>query len=287
MRKPQHPPVPGRPHGGPEPAISTAAVAIFNACREPLLTWFTANARDLPWRAPLESSREQSPESEAPTGLPGVVRKSLRSPYGVWVAEIMLQQTVVAAVVSHYKRWMAEFPTVEALAAAAPENVLRAWAGLGYYARARNLHKGAQAVAAWRRERETWPVTAEEWRTIPGVGEYTAGAIASLAFGQRAALLDGNVVRVFSRLLGLGFLPGEGAAAKKQYWDLARLWVEDAAAARSQGPAALPAGALNEGLMELGALVCTPASPRCEACPLRDACAARRGGWVARLSRRP
>jgi len=253
MRKPQHPPVPGRPHGGPEPAISTAAVAIFNACREPLLTWFTANARDLPWRAPLESSREQSPESEAPTGLPGVVRKSLRSPYGVWVAEIMLQQTVVAAVVSHYKRWMAEFPT----------------------------------VAAWRRERETWPVTAEEWRTIPGVGEYTAGAIASLAFGQRAALLDGNVVRVFSRLLGLGFLPGEGAAAKKQYWDLARLWVEDAAAARSQGPAALPAGALNEGLMELGALVCTPASPRCEACPLRDACAARRGGWVARLSRRP
>ncbi|HEX2612636.1 MAG TPA: A/G-specific adenine glycosylase, partial [Fibrobacteria bacterium] len=118
--------------------------------------------------------------------------------------------------------------------------------------------------------RGKWPVAAHEWREIPGVGDYTAGAVASIAFGLPEPILDGNVVRVFSRLLELGFLPGEGAMQKRTYWELARLW---AAAPRP--------GALNEALMELGALVCTPFAPRCDICPLRSECAARADGRQA------
>ncbi len=221
-----------------------------------------------------------------------------RSPYAVWIAEIMLQQTVVAAVIPHFQRWMRTFPDVRALAEAAPEDVLRAWAGLGYYARARNVHKGARKVV----EGWVWPVEASAWREVPGVGEYTAGAVASLAFGRRAALLDGNVVRVFSRLQGLGFLPGTGAREKRLYWDLARLWVgadadadvgAPAPARGAGGPAAVretdedgvfaDPGALNESLMELGALVCVPAAPRCDVCPLSGVCAARAHGWTTVL----
>jgi A/G-specific adenine glycosylase len=175
---------------------------------------------------------------------------------------------------------MAEFPDVRSLADADSERVLRAWAGLGYYARARNLHAGAKAVVG----RGRWPASGAEWREIPGIGEYTAGAIASLAFGQREPILDGNVVRVFSRLLGLDFLPGAGLAEKRVYWGLARHWVAGAGHGDDDGlnPAAR-AGDLNEGLMELGALVCVPSSPRCEVCPLARACVAYRKGLTASL----
>jgi A/G-specific adenine glycosylase len=187
----------------------------------------------------------------------------------------MLQQTVVSAVIPHFRRWMGEFPDVKALAVAPADAVLRAWAGLGYYARARNLHQAAKTLVA----RGAWPRTAEEWREIPGVGEYTSGAVASLALGQRAPILDGNIVRVFSRLLGLGFLPGAGAAEKRAYWDLARQWVgEDVEGAAPGEP-----GALNEALMELGALVCVPGVPRCGSCPLAAVCTARRAGLQAEL----
>lgn len=236
-----------------------------------MLAWFDAHARDLPWRAALSDADAARDELAA-----GLAEPPRRPPYAVWISEIMLQQTVVAAVVPHFERWMRAFPDVRALASAEPEAVLRAWAGLGYYARARNLHKGAQTIAA----RGAWPADAEEWRAIPGVGEYTAGAVASLALGRHAPILDGNIVRVFSRLMGLAFLPGDGAAHKKTYWDLARLWV--AGSPRSAAPPARP-GALNEALMELGALVCVPGAPRCDACPLSASCAARRHGWTTTL----
>lgn len=274
--------------------------ARWDACRAPLLSWFATQARDLPWRAPYAPCKgalaraEDRDHARAPR-LPTVPH---RSPYAVWVAEIMLQQTVVAAVIPHFQRWMRTFPDVRALAEASPDEVLRAWAGLGYYARARNLHKGAQRVV----EGGVWPVEASAWREVPGVGEYTAGAVASLAFGRRAPLLDGNIVRVFSRLQGLRFLPGAGARARSLYWDLARLWVgardgraQAGEAAGAVGPApgasssgvartvTADPGALNESLMELGALVCVPAAPRCGQCPLEAFCAARARGWTSVL----
>ena len=263
------------------------ARARWDACRGPLLSWFTAQARTLPWRAPYALPAGQAARRDLRLPSP-----PQRPPYAVWVAEIMLQQTVVAAVIPHFQRWMHTFPDVRALADAAPDDVLRAWAGLGYYARARNLHKGAQRVV----EGGVWPVEASAWREIPGVGEYTAGAVASLAFGRRAAILDGNIVRVFSRLQGLDFLPGSGAREKRLYWDLARLWVgldadadvgAPAPARGAGGPAAVretdedgvfaDPGALNESLMELGALVCVPARETpCE----NHACESRRRGGL-------
>lgn len=281
-KKTPAPPAPPAPWAAPGEAIVAAAAPRWEACRAPLLAWFDAHARDLPWRAPL------APDDAARDPFAArLARPPRRPPYAVWISEIMLQQTVVAAVIPHFARWMRAFPDVRALADAAPEAVLRAWAGLGYYARARNLHKGARAVVA----RGAWPADAEEWRGIPGVGEYTAGAVASIALGQNAPILDGNIVRVFSRLAGLAFLPGDGAAHKKAYWDLARLWVAAPAAPPPSGGArrAAPAdplsrpGALNEALMELGALVCVPGAPRCGECPLAAACAARRHGWTGTL----
>lgn len=253
----------------PEPGLSRCAKSSFGHARGPLLAWFAEAARDLPWRRPLEAGED--------TGLPlaSDARLSSRPPYAVWISEIMLQQTVVSAVIPHFRRWMGEFPDVKALAGAPADAVLRAWAGLGYYARARNLHRAAKTLVA----RGAWPRTAEEWREIPGVGEYTSGAVASLALGQRAPILDGNIVRVFSRFLGLGFLPGAGAAEKRAYWDLARQWVDEGIeGARSGEP-----GALNEALMELGALVCVPGVPRCGSCPLAAECTARRAGLQAEL----
>jgi A/G-specific adenine glycosylase len=180
----------------------------------------------------------------------------------------MLQQTQVAAAIPYFNRWMERFPTVEALAAASEGDVLRAWAGLGYYARARNVHRGARALSAMAER----PITAADWERIPGVGPYTAGAVSSLAFGQREPILDGNIIRVFSRLFGLHFLPGNGVAEKRAYWDLARIWAD------SENP-----GEWNEALMELGALVCIPASPRCAECPLSTGCFAFENGRVRDL----
>jgi A/G-specific adenine glycosylase len=242
----------------PRPGLPDEVEARFARCRGPLLRWFGANRRDLPWRVPFAPGHEG--------GLLLAGARPTRPPYAAWVSEIMLQQTQVATVAPRFAEWIRRFPDVATLARASEDDVLRAWAGLGYYARARNLHRGAKALLA----RGEWPHAARDWRAVPGVGDYTAGAVASIVFGLSEPILDGNVARVLSRLLALDFLPGDGSGQKQTYWDLARLW------ASAPDP-----GALNEALMELGALVCTPAAPRCEECPLRAACIAREEGRQA------
>jgi len=198
-----------------------------------LLAWFRANARDLPWR-----------------------RK--RTPYTAWLAEIMLQQTRVGQGVPYFERFVAAFPTVRHLAAASEDQVLKHWEGLGYYSRARNLHRAAQCIVGERKGR--LPQAASEWMQLPGIGRYTAGAIASMAFGERTAVLDGNVIRVLSRLFDIPDCTDD-ARTRNTLWDLAKSLV----------PAKEP-GAFNEALMELGALVCLPRQPHCRACPLGRMC---------------
>ncbi|CCW35672.1 A/G-specific adenine glycosylase [Chthonomonas calidirosea] len=199
-----------------------------------LLEWYLQNKRDLPWRG--------------------------ASAYGVWVSEIMLQQTQVATVIPYYLRFMERFPTVRALAEASQEEVLRYWAGLGYYARARNLHQAAKIlVERYGGELPTEPGAIE---SLPGVGRYTAGAIRSIAFHQPYPLVDANVARVLSRLFGVsGNLRSTSTQAR--LWNLAQQLV----------PENEP-GTFNQALMELGSLVCIPSDPRCEQCPLLADCVA-------------
>jgi A/G-specific adenine glycosylase len=211
-----------------------------------LVHWHTQHQRTLPWR-------------NAPAGR--------RDPYQVWISEIMLQQTRVETVVDYYTRWMARFPTVEALASADQQEVLKAWEGLGYYARARNLHRAAQQVVVEYCGRI--PADRAMLGKLPGIGEYTAGALLSLAFNQPAPILDGNVRRVLTRLADID-QPVEATATLKTLWQLARSAVE---AAPSEA-----AGACNEALMELGATVCTPENPRCLICPVADLCLAAANG---------
>ncbi len=202
--------------------------------RAALLTWFDAAGRDLPWRSGEEGRRD---------------------PYRVWVAEVLLQQTQVVRGLQYYGRFLQAFPTVEALARAPVEDVLKAWEGCGYYARARLLHRAAQQVAV-----SGWPSGYDGWRALPGVGPYTAAAVTSLAYGERRAVSDGNVRRVLSRLYG--------EARPTDAW------------VQAQADALLdPArpGAWNEAVMDLGATVCTPRNPRCPHCPLTAHCAA----WAA------
>jgi len=188
-----------------------------------------------------------------------------RDPYAIWVSEVMLQQTRVQTVIPYWERWMHKFPTVRALADAPLDDVLAAWAGLGYYSRARNLHKGAQAV------REAGlPPSAAELREVPGIGPYTAGAIASIAFGQRAPLVDGNVARVLARVFGIDHDIKSTAGGKA-------LW-QRAGELMTALPARHAPGSLNQGLMELGATSCTPTGPRCLVCPLSAMCVAAREG---------
>ncbi len=213
-----------------------------------LVAWYRDNRRDLPWRR-------------------------TRDPYAIWVSEIMLQQTRVAVVVPYWERWMARFPTAAALAAAPLDDVLAAWSGLGYYGRARNLHRGAREVVA--RYRGRLPDSAGELRSLPGIGRYTAGAIASLAFDRREPLVDGNVARVLARLFSVEE-DVKSAPGQKRLWQLAGELV----------PAGAP-GDFNQGLMELGATVCTPAAPRCPDCPLAADCLARRAGRQRDLPRMP
>lgn len=222
-----------------------------------LSAWFMANQRDLPWRKPLASWDSGMPLSVAESALDAVPR---RDPYGTWISEIMLQQTQVATVMDYYRRWMIRFPDIASLAGADEADVLEAWAGLGYYSRARNVLATARRIAAEHGGRFPW--RREELLELKGIGEYTAGAIASLAFNRPEPILDGNIVRVFSRLNAMDFLPDD-KAGKRAYWDLARTWTE------SHEPALV-----NEGLMELGALVCTPKSPACDRCPLTRFCKA-------------
>jgi A/G-specific adenine glycosylase len=209
-------------------AIATAVVAHYSRVK-----------RDLPWRR-------------------------TRDPYAIWISEVMLQQTRVTTVIPYWQRWLERFPTVKALADAPLDDVLAAWAGLGYYSRARNLHKGAQSVG------KALPRTAAELRGVPGIGPYTAGAIASIAYGERAPLVDGNVARVLGRVFAIEH-DIKSTAGQKALWSKA-----------GELMAALPASAapgdLNQGLMELGATVCSPTQPRCLTCPLAALCTANRTG---------
>lgn len=199
-----------------------------------LLRWFGAHARDLPWRAPV------------------------RDPYRVWVSEVMLQQTRVESVLRYYEPFLSSFPSVQALAEAEEDALMKAWEGLGYYRRARLLQRGAAHVAT-----RGMPSCYQEWLEVPGVGPYTAGAIASLARGEPVAAVDGNVLRVWARVND-DATDIATAEAKRR----AEAWV---LAHQPRGEV----GAFNEALMELGATVCTPSSPRCDACPIATACAGR------------
>jgi A/G-specific adenine glycosylase len=218
---------------------STAA-----AIQAPLLEWFRREQRDLPWR--------RTPDA-----------------YAIWVSEIMLQQTQVATVIPFFERWMARFPTVQALAEADEHDVLHAWQGLGYYSRARNLRLGAQQVL--ERHGGRVPDNVPALLELPGVGRYTAGAIASIAYNVPAPIVDGNVIRVLARLFALRGDPAK-APVKNRIWELAEALIPEGEA-RDFNPA----------LMELGARICSPVNPRCASCPVAKACEARRLGIQERL----
>ena len=192
-----------------------------------------------------------------------------QDPYRIWLSEIMLQQTQVSTVIPYYARFLDRFPRIEALAAAPVESVLELWAGLGYYARARNLHRCAQVVVAGHGGR--FPDSAEALAELPGIGRSTAAAIAAFAFGQRTAILDGNVKRVLVRCFGIEGFPGSAQTAKT-------LW----ALAESLLPA-MKIEAYTQGLMDLGATRCTRNKPFCPACPMHEICIARRTGRQAEL----
>jgi A/G-specific adenine glycosylase len=221
------------------------------ASADSLLRWYDRHRRRLPWRA-----------------LPG----KMADPYHVWLSEIMLQQTTVAAVIPYYERFVTRFPTVAALAAAPLDDVLSAWAGLGYYARARNLHACARAVAA----AGGFPRDLAGLSALPGIGEYTARAVGAIAFDVPAVPVDGNVERVVARLFGVAEpLP----AAKPALRRLADVLGSDPHAQARPGDFA-------QALFDLGATVCTPASPACGLCPWMAGCAGRLAGVAAELPRR-
>ena len=192
-----------------------------------------------------------------------------RDPYAIWVSEIMLQQTQVATVIPYYNRFIARLPDLAALAAAPLDDVMRLWSGLGYYSRARNLHRAAQMMMSAHGGR--FPRSVNEVAALPGVGRSTAAAICVFAFGQRHAILDGNVKRVLARLRGIKGYPGTKRVAD-------RLWQEAEQMLPRRG-----AQPYTQGLMDLGATVCVSRKPRCEACPVRADCVAVRRGWVAKL----
>ncbi|MFZ0998146.1 MAG: A/G-specific adenine glycosylase [Candidatus Sulfotelmatobacter sp.] len=198
--------------------------------RKRVLAWYERHRRDLPWRAN-------------------------RDPYRVWLSEIMLQQTRVAAVVEHYQEFLRRFPTVKKLAAARQASVLAAWSGLGYYRRARMLHAAAKVVV--RQYGAKFPATAEAWRALPGVGRYTAAAIASIAFDEPVAVVDGNVERVLQRVSGK-------RVAGEELWKAADSLLD-----------AKHPGDFNQAMMELGAVACTPRAPACLTCPVVELCVTR------------
>ena len=211
----------------PTAHFSTQDVIAFRA---DLLKWYRANRRDLPWRR-------------------------TNDPYKIWLSEIMLQQTRVAAVFEHYDRFLKRFPTVQKLAAAKEPSVLALWSGLGYYRRARNLQAAARVVV--REHSGEFPSTAAKLRSLAGIGRYSAAAVASIAFGEPVAVVDGNVERVISRLLGK-FVSGEN------------LWATANEILCPENP-----GDFNQAMMELGATVCLPAEPSCTSCPVHAYCRTR------------
>lgn len=220
------------PHAAADEGLSRALAVALEA-------WFLAEHRDMPWRR-------------------------TRDPYAIWVSEIMLQQTRVETVERYYEAFLARFPSVAVLAGADEQAVLQAWSGLGYYRRARLLHRGARHVVEQHGGRV--PSDAEGLRSIPGVGEYTAGAIASIAFDLPVPLVDGNVARVLSRVEQLEDPREQGATARRH-------WRRVAEVLRHGTPRVL-----SQALMELGATVCTPRSPQCGSCPVQASCRARAAG---------
>ena len=208
--------------------------------------WFAKHARDLPWRR-------------------------VPSPYRVWVSEIMLQQTQVATVIPYFEHFIARFPDVQSLAAATEHDVLALWSGLGYYRRARMLHAAAREVAAGGGE---LPIERKTLLALPGIGPYTAGAILSIAFNQPEPIVDGNVERVFARITS-----ERRAIKSKAAGEAAWRWAESLVKAGAKPRA------LNQALMELGATVCTPQNPRCDACPISGLCEARKHGEQSKLPR--
>ncbi len=259
-----------------------------------LLAWFSVNARDLPWRRN-------------------------RDPYAIWVSEIMLQQTQVKTVIPYWKRWMRELPTIEAVANASPGKIHKLWEGLGYYTRVRNLQKAAKQIVAQhdarsetrrrrgnesqiKRNSETlhvisykFPDHFDDVLALPGIGRYTAGAICSIAFNQPTPILDGNIIRVLTRVFGIGENPRE-KKTNAQLWRLAEELVIHASrfthhVSRSKSRTRtrtineddLVCSHLNQSLMELGALICTPRNPQCQICPIKKLCVAFREGRVGEL----
>lgn len=214
----------------------------MNPFTETILRWYALFGRDLPWRR-------------------------TQNPYAVWLSEIILQQTRIDQGTAYWLRFMERFPTVEALADASEDEVLRLWQGLGYYSRARNLHAAARQIVALG----AFPSTLEGIRSLKGVGDYTAAAIGSICFGLPAAVVDGNVYRVLARHFALA-TPVGTPAAKKEFTALAQQLL----------PPGSPA-AFNQGMMDFGATLCTPQRPRCEDCPLLASCQAYRSGRVALL----
>ena len=207
-----------------------------------ILDWYATCGRDLPWRR-------------------------TRDPYAVWLSEVILQQTRVAQGRAYWERFMERFPTVEALAAAPEDEVLRLWQGLGYYSRARNLHAAAKQVVSLG----GFPATLKGLRSLKGVGDYTATAVGSIAFGLPAAVVDGNVYRVLARYFGIATPVGTAAAAKEFTALASRLLPEDSPAA------------FNQGMMDFGATCCTPVNPACDTCPLAASCLAFATGRVELL----
>ena len=220
----------------------------LKALPPPLLAWYDQNRRVLPWREEV-------------------------SPYRTWVSEIMLQQTRVTAVLPYFARFMEALPTVEALAAADEQQLMALWQGLGYYSRARNLQKAARVIV--EEHGGVFPDTYEGLTALPGVGDYTAGAIASIAFGRPVPAVDGNVLRLAARLAG-----HDGNVLEPKVRALFRRWMAEVI------PHDRP-GAFNQALMDLGAMVCLPnGEPLCGDCPARDFCAARACSGSCRCGRR-
>ncbi len=250
-----------------------------------LLNWFSANARDLPWR-------------------------KTRDPYAIWISEIMLQQTQVKTVMPYWNRWLRELPTIEAAAQAPSAKIHKLWEGLGYYTRVRNLQKAAQVIVD--KHGGKFPEQFDDVLALPGIGRYTAGAICSIAFNQPRPILDGNVIRVLTRIFGIGENPKENAT-NERLWKLAEksvIYAEDLQPARgsrreeaqtskseignrkseinqslltSAATGMRFCSALNQSLMELGALVCTPRNPQCLICPVQKLCVAFKKGRTEEL----
>ncbi|KAF0852162.1 mitochondrial adenine DNA glycosylase [Andalucia godoyi] len=227
--------------------------------QQKLLAWYDKSCRNLPWRIPPPNFSATLLESrKAKTNHP--LHEVEDIGYHVWVSEVMLQQTRVAAVIDYYKKWMKQFPTAASLAAASLDQVNAAWQGLGYYRRAKLLHEGAQRVVS--EYSGNLPRNSSMLEDIPGIGKYTAGAVASIAYGEPAPVVDGNVLRVYSRLFAIGD-DIKAPATVKKFWALAGKLVH------SQRP-----GDFNQSLMELGAVVCVPKQPACMRCPVKSLCRA-------------